>query len=267
MKVALILFIVFFLFPAPAFSSGFAQNSILPDAGIADSAMATLTLSSNPQGAKVYIDSLFVGRTPLDSQRIAPGKHVLRCVHPNSPSWAAPMITETLAVSASGHLGRTLTFPTLYVVKSYPYGAIVRYRDSILGTTPYMLSANSGKDFVTLSKEGYEDVILPLTPPGGEIFAQLRSLLKNPAGESSFIVSGEQSKNLFPVYLASGTTVLAGVAAAYFKIKADGRYNDYRLSGDTGTLDEVHRLDRFSGIALVTSELSLIALSYLLLSR
>ncbi len=266
MNYVAILLMACFVFHGTAFSTLDGRNAVVADTSPGDSILATFTLNSNPQGAQVYIDSLLIGRTPLDSQRIPPGTHVLRFVHANYRSWLAPMVTETLTVPPGAHLTRTWTFPTIYVVKSEPYGATVRYRDSSVGTTPYILCA-SQKEVIALSKDGYEDEIIVLTPEGGELFARMRSLVRTPAGESPLVASGEKSKNLFPVFLTSGTTILTGVASAYFKMKADGRYNDYRLSGDAGTLDEVHRFDRLSGIALVTSELSLIALSYFLLSR
>jgi hypothetical protein len=80
-------------------------------------------------------------------------------------------------------------------------------------------------------------------------------------------ISGEQAKSFTPLLIASGATIAAGSIAAYFKIKADNRYEEYLSRGDPGTLDRVHEFDRYSAIALLTSELSFVIFSYLLLSR
>lgn len=66
----------------------------------------------------------------------------------------------------------------------------------------------------------------------------LGSLKKN---ESFF------SSTTFKILLGSAT-VLGGVAA-YFKIQADKRYDDYLSSKNQSTLDEVNRLDLYSGIS------------------
>jgi len=107
---------------------------------------------------------------------------------------------------------------------------------------------------------------IPLSGDGGEIHVSLQTRLRGVPAEP-MILTREQSKNSLPIYLTSGTAVVAGVAAAYFKIKADSRYNDYQQSGDPAALEGVHRYDTISGMALVTSEASILFLSYLLLSR
>ncbi len=64
------------------------------------------------------------------------------------------------------------------------------------------------------------------------------------------------NKNRTESFFSSGTfkiligsaAVLGGVAA-YFKIKADRKYDDYLQTKNRSTLDEVDRLDLYSGIA------------------
>ncbi|MEG8947426.1 hypothetical protein [Rosettibacter firmus] len=46
-----------------------------------------------------------------------------------------------------------------------------------------------------------------------------------------------------------GSTAVFGVFAAYFKISADGKYDEYLKSGDRDILNNVNRLDLYSGIA------------------
>jgi len=76
-----------------------------------------------------------------------------------------------------------------------------------------------------------------------------------------------QSTNNFSIYASTATAVVSGVLAAYFKMKADNNYGEYRLSANSGLLDNIHRYDTASGVALGVSELSLAWLAYTLLSR
>ena len=46
-----------------------------------------------------------------------------------------------------------------------------------------------------------------------------------------------------------GSAAVLGSVAAYFKIKADRKYDDYLQTKNRSTLDEVDRLDLYSGIA------------------
>lgn len=46
-----------------------------------------------------------------------------------------------------------------------------------------------------------------------------------------------------------GTSTIFGAAAAFFKIKADKKYDEYLQTGDKGILREVNKLDLYSGIA------------------
>ncbi len=44
-----------------------------------------------------------------------------------------------------------------------------------------------------------------------------------------------------------GSAAVLGGVAAYFKIKADRKYDDYLQTKNSSTLDEVDRLDLYSG--------------------
>lgn len=223
-----------------------------------------LSVRSNIDCVKVFVDTLFYGETPMGDTSLPAGTHILRFVHPDMNNWLLPAIVETLSVNASDLIVRTANFPFVYHITSNPYGASVHFNDSIVGQTPLMFSTPSTSGVVTLTHDGCEDVLLPLPGQGG----MLHAVMPSRTGETpSVLVNGEQLKSLTPIYMTSGAAVITGALAAYFKIKADGYYNEYRNTGDRAALDRVRRLDTLSGIALVTSEASLLMLSYLLFSR
>ena len=232
-----------------------------------EKAQATLTVRTNIPGVEIFIDTVSLGVTPLPTTTIDTGRHIFRFIHPQTRSWLYPAMIETVVVQPSEHLERTIIFPTMYHITSEPYGAEVFVTDRLVGHTPYFLAATSTKEIIRIRKEGYEDVTIPLSPAETEVHALLRALSPTNPDQISPYLSNERSKNTFPIYLTTSATVVTGVAAAYFKIKADKYYNDYRKTGDLRTLDKVHRLDTISGVSLVASELSLFMLTYLLFSR
>lgn len=249
---------VLLVFSSGAFAAADSVNTAQ------DTVHATLSVQSSTPGVRVYIDSLMIGTAPLLDVAVVRGTHVLTFVHSTTDNWFVPSVAETIAFSAGERVERNITFPSVYHVTSDPYGASVQFHDSLVGHTPLMFSTYAGKGVVTFSKNGYEDVNLPLTADGGVLHA----VLVSKTGEStSALVNGEQMKSLTPIYLSSGAAIICGTAAAYFKIKADGYYNDYRNTGDESALQRVRKFDTISGVALVTSEISLLLLSYFLLSR
>ncbi len=70
----------------------------------------------------------------------------------------------------------------------------------------------------------------------------------------------------FALYASGGVAVVAGVAAAYFKINADDRNDAYHLTGDPSLLDERRRLDTAAGFAFAATQIGFAIFSYLLLT-
>jgi hypothetical protein len=222
-----------------------------------------LTVESTTTGTRVLIDSMEVGTTPLRPFPISPGRHVLRFVDRDSPSWFHPAIEESLEATAHESIHRTVRFPRLLHITTDPYGASVRSRDSILGTTPLYVKGEMVGEIVEISRDGFTPLALPVPSGSSEVHAVLSPLIPSIAGSSPYL-SQEESGNSVPVIIVGTATVITGALAAYFKIKSDSYYGDYRQNGDTGTLDTVHRYDRISGISFAASQIGLMALSYLL---
>lgn len=227
----------------------------------------SLRLTSNVAGAKVYLDSIFVGETPCELMNIGSGVHFVTVAHPDEHNWFRPSVTETLDVRPGEILERAVKLIAVYNISSSPDNAMIRRGDSVVGHTPLLYSTIASTHELTLTKDGYE--VESLTLP--DAVCPVHVVMRPHPGERhpalSALVTGERSKNLMPVYYTLGGTVVAGVASAYFKIKADSYHHDYRATGDPGALDRVRRFDTLAGIALVTSELGVLFLSYLLLSH
>ncbi|MBI4547444.1 MAG: PEGA domain-containing protein [Ignavibacteriae bacterium] len=228
---------------------------------------ATLTVQSNIVGTQVYADSVLLGFTPLDTVQLESGVHVFRFLHPDGRSWLHSAIVETLTLYFSQHLHHRVTFPNVYHISSEPYGATVFVEDSVIGQTPLRLPLTSMADTLRVTKDGFREELLQITPAMNQIHVPLTSLHGGPLLSTSPYLSAKTSNNNLPLFITTGTTVLAGATAAYFKIKADKYYNDYRTFGDQHHLQKVREYDRISGISLAATELSFLLLTYLLLSR
>ncbi len=69
------------------------------------------------------------------------------------------------------------------------------------------------------------------------------------------------------ITIGGSVGIVCGIATAYFKIKADARYNDYLLTGDRESLRETHRFDTMAGVTLALSQIGLAMVTYCLLSE
>jgi hypothetical protein len=68
------------------------------------------------------------------------------------------------------------------------------------------------------------------------------------------------------LFASGGVVIIAGIAAAYYKIAADGRNDLYLQTGQASLLDERKRLDKAAGISFVVTEIGFAIFSYLLLT-
>jgi TonB family protein len=119
-----------------------------------------LTISSEPPGAAVFLDSEQKGVTPLEVPDITFGKHIVKLTlkgysdnqqeiefSADNSQIDVPVVLEK-AVPQSGTL----------VVQSNPEGAFIIVNNRALGTTPKTLgNQKPGKVAVTLKKDGYRD--------------------------------------------------------------------------------------------------------------
>lgn len=225
-----------------------------------------LTVRSATPGVRVLLDTVSLGIAPVTDVPVPAGEHLLRFVQSEDRSWLSPAVAETLRVAPGERIDREAILPTVYHITSEPYGATVTAGGTEIGLTPLELPLVSQKAVLTLSKAGFEDEMVPISGETKEIRVLLRS---KPGAEpaANLYLSSDQSKAPLPVYLAAGTAIASGFAAAYLKIKADNVYDDYRQTGDPASLDQVRRLDLASGISLGLSEISLLTLTWLLFSR
>ncbi|MBI3194510.1 MAG: PEGA domain-containing protein, partial [Ignavibacteriae bacterium] len=87
-----------------------------------------LSVKSETEKCNVYLDSLLIGETPLDSVSINSGTHVLRFVQPGTRSWYQVPIVETVSVANGEHLKRTIVLPQSLIYQS---GMLIRPTEKV----------------------------------------------------------------------------------------------------------------------------------------
>lgn len=230
-----------------------------------------ITIQTDVDSALVIVDGVRAGVTPLTLDSLTAGKHSFRLQHPDLPNWLTGSITDSVWVVAGESRTLRYTFERRSLVTSYPFGADVYRGDTLYGTTPLVLtlSGQSGPSTISIRKEGFE----PITADLADAKRGILSLTLPPRwqieGVAGPVLDDEgrvASKNM-ALYVTGGSTVLSGVAAAYFKMKADDRYADYTRTGDPSLLPQTHRLDTAAAIALAITQVGLGLFTYYILSE
>lgn len=231
----------------------------------ADSTTASLTIETDPIGGIAYLNGDSLGTTPLTVSKIHPGRHALRLVPPDGTSWLSDPLNDTITIQPSGTLTLRYAFTRRLLILSSPSEAEVLVRDSLLGTTPLVLTGSLRS--VVVRKPGYADTTLDLSSAArGIVVASLKQVWKGGAEESLFKGEEKHSSSL-RLYLTGATTILAGAASAYFKVRADNTYSQYIETRDASRLAEVNRLDTAAAVALVAAQVSFGLFTYFMLSE
>jgi hypothetical protein len=224
-----------------------------------------LSVRSTQYGIHVYDDTVWLGTTPLHDVSLKTGNHILRYVGGEKNVWPTQTVVETLQVASGERIEKHISLPVNFHITSEPYSAKVILNDSVVGTTPCFFSLQNLPQMVMLKKSGFSDEVVLLTETTNRINVVL-SPSSGQAENISYIVQ-ESTRNDLPIYFTAAATITSGVAAVYFKVKADNTYADYRQTGNGALIQQVKNYDTVSGISLAISEVGLGFLTYLLLSR
>ncbi len=236
----------------------------------AGSGFCSVTIRTGADTAIVFVDSVRAGTTPLTVDSLRGGKHLLRLFQRDLGSWLAGRINDTVSLSPGEKRTITYAFERRVMVITDPSGAVVYMGDSAAGTTPCVIATGPGglPANVTVVRKGYEKTILSL-PRGdpGIARVELRKIWQSDQSESPLMTESGSSEHTGPrLYVAGGVAVAAGIAAAYFKIRADGQNALFQQSGDPSYQRETTRLDRSAAVSLFITEVGFGFFSYYLLS-
>ena len=133
----------------PDYSTGSTKFSVKKGHGF-------ISISSIPSGAKVYLDGVYKGETPLFLSKVAEGTHTIKLTKQYYND-----VTRTVFVSIgkTTHVYETLTGYGSISISSFPSGASVYLDGYYKGVTPLFLSkVIEGSHTIKLAKSGYAEL-------------------------------------------------------------------------------------------------------------
>jgi hypothetical protein len=234
-------------------------------------AKATITVTTNIDSARLFIDGIFAGTTPLRIDTLTPGTHEVRLVHPEVTSWLTGNLTDTVSLLPGESKELSYTLREWYYLNTVPSGADIYINDSLAGATPMILSSSLLPPGTSLSlmKSGYEraesapaefrrgSLILPLVRRAGT----------EPFNGSIIIQEMPVARNALRLHLSGASTLFFGAITAYLKIRADKAHEDFLRTQNSAYLSRRDRLDTQAIGAIVITQIALGLFVYFLLSE
>jgi hypothetical protein len=159
-------------------------------------------------------------------------------------------------LSSEGMMNHNLLDLKEILLDSHPQDANVFYNDSLIGSTPIFISSEMKN--LTLKKSGYENYNLAIDKisPGEKISLNFNGFQR----EESFF-----ERDIFKI-LTAGIIVFGGTTA-YFKLKADKKFDEYEFTGESKYLDETRKYDLISGITFGALQINFGLLLYYFLTE
>jgi hypothetical protein len=236
--------------------------------GFGQSNSTEISITSSPTGAEVFVDTAYAGITPL-SIELSAGKHLLKAAYPSFRDWNAVSVADTLFSSPGAILKKHYSFGGATLIDSDPSSAHLSNRQVRLGTTPYYYHSASANDTLRVDKNGYLPFLL-ITDAGMNPWQriQLEPISGiQPDMPRSVFFNGEISNGRNPfLAIAAGTAMVASAStAALLKNQANEAYDRYLVTREPHLKDRTDRLDVYSTISIVLTEISFAVLAYVLL--
>jgi hypothetical protein len=233
--------------------------------------LGLLSVASSPAGADVYLDSLYLGKTPIREYALPEGSYRLKLYYPSVFAWDALSKEDTVSISAQGRSEKVYQLGTVLRVQSVPEGGNVMYQGNDLGVTPlYLTSPVQLRGELVIQKEGFVPQSLPIS---GNENVTLAARLQSENGKAGlrFPEVLSESKAIGPnhwlTYASVSTMIVSGVVSAYLKDQANRKFDRYVATRDPALLSSTRRLDREAAASLIVTQLSFALLTYLLLSE
>jgi hypothetical protein len=215
---------------------------------------AKLKIISDVDEVSIYINDQYAGSTARFETDVELGIYSVRVIE-NSNKWNTKSFSDTIEVTDCTEFTLNYYFNDDILLDTDPQNVYVFSNDSLLGYTPLYINQNFKS--LLLEKPDYMSKEITIN----EINLTEKIKLDYNGEE---IDGGFYGTTVFKILV--GTAIALGAATAYFKLEADDRFEEYKITGDPELLNQTDRLDLISGISFVGLQINFGLIIYLFLS-
>ena len=197
-----------------------------------------LKIETNDSTSLIYLNDSFIGEGSITTE-VEKGEYIV-LVRESLVKWNGYDLSDTIIVNECGkEYTSVYNISKKIFIDSQPQNASIIVNGTTIGYTPKFIDAVPRNSLQLQKGSSIREV-------------NFNSLFENKIQVIDF-KPGIKTQSFtdspwFKVLLGSATAL--GASAAYFKLKADKKYDNYLINKDRSTLDEVDRFDLYSGIAL-----------------
>jgi hypothetical protein len=191
---------------------------------------ATIFIETDIEEPVILVNGIPVENSKTEIE-LKPGTYEITIKQPDN-YWDGKIMQREVIITRCNHQDISFIFNEEIYLKTNPDDVRVYSMDELIGYTPLFITPQYKN--LLLEKPGYESKLISLNDIRRSSPVKLDYIGK--VKEESFF-----KKDLFK-FLIGGIVVLGGTTA-YFKLKADDKFEEYELSGDQRLLDETRRYD------------------------
>lgn len=228
-----------------------------------------LNVFSNPENARIFLDTTYIGMTPLADYELSEGVYNLKAVNPKSlKDWQND--NQLIKLDLRNDTTINLDFKYYYFFNSIPFDAKVFRNDSLLGMTPLrFFNDKELSGSLIFRKKNFKDYIFDLSlydfETGADIILQSKGTeTVNDVVYKNRSTQFKTKRNLAPILLLGATAIAAGYFAIDFKNKSNDDYDLYLLSDNPEYLNSSNNNDTYFLISLVLMQAAVGGLIYFL---
>lgn len=213
-----------------------------------------LRIVSDKSEVNIFVDDSLVSSNGQAELEIYDGEYKITASETDG-NWNAKSFTDKISLSNCETKIIHYYFNTETLLETIPSDVYVYSNDSLIGFTPIKIPATIQE--IKLSKPGYVQKEIKIEQKPLQIVQlEFNGIIKS----EPFVKS-----TLFKVL--TGSAIALGAVTAYFKLKADDKFDEYRFSGDRKFLDETNRYDTISGISLALFQINFGYIIYRILAE
>jgi len=228
-----------------------------------------ISIISNLENAKIFLDTSYIGSTPLSNFEAKRGEYKLKIIHPKTLlDWENE--NEVVNLKLSRDTTININFKYYYYFNTNFFNASVFKNDSLLGLTPLrFFSDNELSGNLLIKKKNYRDFVFDLKNYNFETGANINLQSKGIENINDVVYKnrGTQFKtkrNLYAIIGLGAASIVGGYFAINFKNKANISYDNYISTANSVQLKESNSNDTYFVISLVLMQVALGGLIYFL---
>lgn len=199
-------------------------------------------ISDSPE-VDIFINDSLINSDGNIELELQDGQYII-LAQETDDRWNSKSFCDTIILTGCETKIINYFFKNEVLIETVPADAYVFVKDSLIGFTPLKVPANLSE--LKIFKPGYIEKKILL---GDNSVQTIRLDFNGTPKNEAFV-----NTTLFKVL--TGSAIVLGAVTAYFKLKADDKFDEYRFSGDKKFLDETNRYDTISGISLTLFQIN-----------